>query len=330
MNVSGQLVSVIMPVYNGSAFIAEAIESVLVQTHKNLELIIVNDGSVDSTEIIIHKFDDERIKYYYTKNTGQATASNFGIEKATGEYIKFFDADDVMNETHIEHQLLATNGDQNNIASCDWGRFYHADPEHATFTEDIVREALPPIEWLKKTLSKPADMMAAWLWLIPRQVINNAGGWNTSLSLNNDFEFSVRLLLHSTKVVHATNAKMYYRSGVTGSLSKKISEDAFYDAFLSTDLGCRHLLQADNSAEMKKICADRYQIWVHRIYPKHPDLLKKFEQQIEMLGGSNLPLASGRLLKILEALVGWKIAKRTKYWVYQILNKKDDLSCLPT
>ena len=319
-----------MPVYNAAAYLAEAIDSVLNQTHQEIELIIINDGSTDESEDIIKNYNDLRIKYYYQKNKGQAIASNFGIEKASGDYIKFFDADDVLNIDHLHQQLIAINENATTIVSCDWGRFYKDYPNKSLFNEDIVRQELSPINWLKETLNKPADMMAAWLWLIPKQVLQKAGGWNTTLTLNNDFEFSIRLLLNADKVVHAGKAKLYYRSGVQGTLSKKISEQAFYQAFLSTHLGCNLLLKADNSAAMKRICANRYQVWVHRIYPKHPALINKFQQQVNELGGSDLPLEGGKLLFVINYFFGWKTAKKTKYFIYRFINKQDDLSCLPT
>ena len=319
-----------MPVYNAALFLKEAIHSVLSQTHNNLELIVINDGSTDSSEDIILSFKDCRIRYFFQENSGQAAASNFGIEKASGIFIKFFDADDIMNPAHLAMQLKSLDESDTAIASCNWGRFYDRNPESALFNEDIITQQLSPIDWLKTALQKSNDMMAAWLWLIPKRIIDQVGGWNTALTLNNDFEFSVRLLLAAEEIVYAPGAKLYYRSGESGSLSKNISEKAFEQAFLSTHLGCTHLLTADRSEEMKSICANRYQVWIHRIYPKHPALLKQFEQQVQLLGGSNLPLAGGRLLRILEVIFGWKLAKRTKYLLYRLLNRKDDLACLPT
>ncbi len=84
-----------MPVYNGAAFIAEAIESVLAQTYPNWELIIIDDGSIDSTPQVIARYQDQRIIKLAQANAGEASARNAGLAHARGVYIAFLDADDL-------------------------------------------------------------------------------------------------------------------------------------------------------------------------------------------------------------------------------------------
>lgn len=88
-------VSVITPVYNGEAYIAAAIESLLSQSFADWELIVVDDGSSDSTPRILQYFTDDRIKVIRQKNSGEASARNTGLDNARGEYIAFLDADDL-------------------------------------------------------------------------------------------------------------------------------------------------------------------------------------------------------------------------------------------
>jgi glycosyltransferase involved in cell wall biosynthesis len=88
------LVSVIMPAYNAERFIAEAIESVLAQTYPHWELIIVDDGSTDTTPDIVVRFNDPRIKVIRQANKGEGGARNTGLDVAQGEFIGFLDADD--------------------------------------------------------------------------------------------------------------------------------------------------------------------------------------------------------------------------------------------
>lgn len=88
-------VSVITPVYNGELYIESAIVSLLAQTFQDWELIVVDDGSTDSTPIILERFIDKRIKIFRQENSGEAHARNVGLENAAGEYIAFLDADDL-------------------------------------------------------------------------------------------------------------------------------------------------------------------------------------------------------------------------------------------
>ncbi len=104
---SKPLVSVVMPVYNGEKFVAEAIESILNQTYTDWELIIVNDGSTDNTESVIKKFtQDKRIRYYkHNKNLGQSYAYNKGFFLAKGKYIAIQDSDDISLPHRLEREV---------------------------------------------------------------------------------------------------------------------------------------------------------------------------------------------------------------------------------
>lgn len=101
------LVSVVMPVYNGSNYIREAVDSVLAQTYKNIEVIIVNDGSVDNSEEIIKSYKDTRIRYFKKENGGVATALNLAIKNMKGEYFSWLSHDDVYYPDKIEKQIEA-------------------------------------------------------------------------------------------------------------------------------------------------------------------------------------------------------------------------------
>ena len=94
------LVSVIIPVYNGEDFIREAIENILSQKYPALEIIIINDGSTDSTEAIINKLPAD-IRYFTQDNSGPSAARNKGIRDASGEFITFLDADDLWPENNL-------------------------------------------------------------------------------------------------------------------------------------------------------------------------------------------------------------------------------------
>jgi teichuronic acid biosynthesis glycosyltransferase TuaG len=103
------LVSVIMPAYNAEKHIEESIQSVINQTFKTWELIIVDDGSTDKTSNIIKKQTelDERIFYYYQENSKQGRARNYGISKSKGKYIAFLDADDIWFANKLDQQLIS-------------------------------------------------------------------------------------------------------------------------------------------------------------------------------------------------------------------------------
>jgi glycosyltransferase involved in cell wall biosynthesis len=99
------MISVILPVYNGAAYLKEAIESILNQTYTNFELIIINDGSIDTSEKIIKFFCDSRIIYLYQENQGLAATLNNGIKIAKGKYIARQDQDDISLPDRFKRQI---------------------------------------------------------------------------------------------------------------------------------------------------------------------------------------------------------------------------------
>jgi len=112
------LVSVIMPVFNSESFLAEAIESVLVQTHSNFELIIVYDESTDKSLEIIKGYcsSDNRILYFRGDGEGLSAALNIGLQKSEGKFIARMDSDDICDPTRLENQVYLL--EQENIDIC--------------------------------------------------------------------------------------------------------------------------------------------------------------------------------------------------------------------
>jgi glycosyltransferase involved in cell wall biosynthesis len=110
--VSSPLVSVILPVYNSEKYLEKCIQSVLNQSYKNIELVIINDGSTDESESICNKFSelDSRVRYFFQENRGPSVARNKGIALAEGEYIQFIDSDDYLEEHTIEVLTKNSNG----------------------------------------------------------------------------------------------------------------------------------------------------------------------------------------------------------------------------
>lgn len=98
--------SIIIPTYNRADFIGKTIISLLSQTYTNFELIVVDDGSTDSTDTIIAQIEDPRIQYVKKENGERAAARNFGAAMAKGDYVNFFDSDDIALPNHLEEAAI--------------------------------------------------------------------------------------------------------------------------------------------------------------------------------------------------------------------------------
>jgi len=98
------LVSCIVPVFNGESYLSDALDSIFAQSYRNTEVIVVDDGSTDSTPEVVRRFSG-RVIAVRQDNAGPAAARNFGIQTARGEFVAFLDADDLWDEHKLEHQL---------------------------------------------------------------------------------------------------------------------------------------------------------------------------------------------------------------------------------
>lgn len=113
------MISVIIPVYNREKTIKRAVESVLEQTYKNIEIIIVDDHSTDNSINIIHKLNDKRIKIFrLNENKGACYARNYGVKQAHGQYIAFQDSDDFWFPEKLEEQIKCLQEQKKDLVFC--------------------------------------------------------------------------------------------------------------------------------------------------------------------------------------------------------------------
>ncbi|MDD3150026.1 MAG: glycosyltransferase [Candidatus Gastranaerophilales bacterium] len=108
-----KLVSIIVTTYNRAEYLEECISSIINQTYKNIEILIIDDGSTDNTSDVVKKYFDSRIKYIYQENSGQNSAKNKGLLASNGQYITILDSDDMILPDKIEKQveILESNED---------------------------------------------------------------------------------------------------------------------------------------------------------------------------------------------------------------------------
>ena len=115
-------VSIVVPVYNVEKYLNRCLNSLVNQDYKNIEIIIVNDGSPDNSQMIIDKYKKEYsnvIKAFKKKNEGLSEARNFGLKKATGDYIAFIDSDDYVETNMISEMIKCASKNNSDIVVCD-------------------------------------------------------------------------------------------------------------------------------------------------------------------------------------------------------------------
>jgi glycosyltransferase involved in cell wall biosynthesis len=305
------LVSVVIPSYNSARWLEATIASVRAQTWPRYEVILVDDGSTDGSVDLAERISGADMRVVRQANAGQCAALNRGMREAQGDFIQYLDADDLIAPDKIAIQMARLRDmPSTRIASCSWARFEN-DAMAAVFTPEEVWRDLPPVDWLVASWSG-GGMMHGAAWLIPRGIVSAAGPWNEALTLINDLDYFTRLLLASDGIAFCRDARTFYRSNVSGSLSRQVSRAAWVSAFEATRLSSDALLARENSPRVRKACALNYQRLVHSAYPFVPDLVSQGERRIAELGGCDLVPGGGVVFQRLTRIVGWKLARRAQ------------------
>lgn len=117
-------ISIIVPIYNAEKYIKKCLDSLVNQTKKEIEFILINDGSTDNTDSIIKTYDDKRIRYYKNKNQGIGKTRNFGLSKASSKYIMFCDSDDYYEPNMCELMYKKAEKEKLDLVICDFYREY--------------------------------------------------------------------------------------------------------------------------------------------------------------------------------------------------------------
>ncbi len=313
--ISDPFVSIIISAYNAEKHIALTIESVLVQEWKELEIIVVNDGSTDETLTILQGYGDQ-IKVISQENKGQDAALNEGFRQSKGAYIKFMDSDDLINPEMIKKQVEVLNGSNEHVAYSEWARFYNNQPELADFTKLDYWRDMEPLDFLT---SRPEGvMLQCGIMLVPRILIERAGLWDERLILFNDTEFFNRVLLQSKGVRFSEDAKLYYRSAQSGSISAQVSRRFFESTFLATNLVAAQLLASEDSYRIRNLISNTFLNQYFRMYPKFPDLVQAHEERIQFYGSGTVKPEGGKVFKKIKLIAGWKMASRIQVLFYQL------------
>ena len=310
------LVSILIPCYNSEQWLAGTIESALAQTWKNIEIIIVDDGSTDNSLAVAKRFNSPVVKVISQENQGQSAAENRAFAESQGDFIEYLDADDLLAPDKIERQIkLLGDSDSPFVTSCEWSRFYKS-PQEAMFISQPLWKDFDPVDWLVCAW-EGHYMMHGATWLIPRKIAEKAGGWDERLSLINDFDYFSRILLASEGVKFCQGAKTYYRSGNAGSLSGSQSTKARQSEFLALSLGTNNLLARENSPRTRHACATVFQRFIYGVYPDVPELSQQAAAKVKDLGGSNLQPTGGPIFKLFSRFLGWEKAKQLQRVIYQ-------------
>lgn len=202
------LISVIVPIYNVEKYLARCFDSIVNQTYKNLEIILVDDGSPDRCPQMCDDYaeKDSRIKVVHKKNGGLSDARNAGMAVSTGEYISFIDSDDYVSDDFFECLLDVMNKENSDIAECSVVKFYEGN-HFDEFNDDLLEKTYDAQDAMSALIAENPFHQHVWNKLYKTELVKDIP---YAVDKLNEDEFWTYQVFGRANKVSKLNKTMYY------------------------------------------------------------------------------------------------------------------------
>ena len=297
-----KLVSVIIPAYNAAKTIVQTLDSVFAQTHKNLEIILIDDGSTDNSLEVLIPYQ-KKIKILSTENKGVSSARNLGFANAKGEYIQYLDADDLLMPEKIKTQIRVLINNNADVAYGDWEKFI-VEKKQIIVKEKIERQIQGDVEIALFTdfWCPPAAI------LYSRRVCERLL-WNENLPVIQDARYFLDAAIMKFKFVYTPGIGARYRVAQAKSLSQNSDFNFVKDLYANTCQVC-NIWSADFLTQPVKKAAivNSLRHCINRLSVMDKQLAKQATKLLLTLEPDYLPPEKGAL-RSLSKMFGYKNAE---------------------
>jgi glycosyltransferase involved in cell wall biosynthesis len=303
------LVSVVTPCFNGADFIAETLQAVRGQIFPRVEHIVVDDGSTDDSVAVIERFEPAVRLIRTGGNRGAAAARNTGAAAASGTYLMFLDADDIIAPGTVAALVQAIQDRPLAIGVCPWDRLVLRDREWVTMPAPVP---FPP----------PADALAGWLegiWVPPCAVLwrkdafDLTGGWTEDFNPNDDGDLMMRALLRGASLVVADGGRSCYRMHDATRLS--LSTSSFMDGRLEAQVAAFNRLENEMTERgvletySRSLGTAYRKLALRAFHHDHREVGRACSERAERLGGRR-DVSRTALGRLLERILGVELKER--------------------
>ncbi len=220
------MISVVIPLYNKEAFIAETLESVLSQTYSNFEVIVVDDGSTDRSVPVVESFSDHRINLFKKRNEGVSVARNYGVDQAKYAWIAFLDADDWWAPTFLEEAVKGIDQFPEELIFATGRSRVFKDQVERYAHEMLPEEGTTSKMSYFEVISNHLPLVNSSNVLLRKALFLETGGFRPGMRQHEDHDLWIRLAANN-EVVFINKELSYYRKNIKGSASAQpfASED---------------------------------------------------------------------------------------------------------
>ena len=282
MKVIDNGISIIVPVYNVEKYLKRCVESIINQTYKNLEIILIDDGSTDNSGKICDEYAlmDNRVKVLHIKNGGVSNARNLGIENATGEYIAFVDSDDYLEKEMYAKMLNKAQKEDADLVFCKYRRF-DEQGKYINVNDEEGLIQLADRKDIKCFFVKEADNIVwgtIWRSLYKKCILQNLR-FDLDIYLNEDFIFILRAIMSARRIFFLNEYLYNYYFPITWS--KKYIFKPGYE--LNNKLMAVKLIDILNENGLLEIAHAQYYKYYMASVAVIVKYKKKYKQEIKKL-----------------------------------------------
>lgn len=280
--------SVIIPLYNKAPYIAKAIESVLGQTYRDFEVIVIDDGSTDQSLEVAKTFENKSITIISQPNSGVSTARNNGVKLAKHPYICFLDADDWWHPTFLEEmKQLITDFPDAGIYGSGYYIVKNGQERIAPIgvPQGFERGIIDYCEVYAKTLCMPIWTGAV---IVPKNIFDEEGGFKSQLKLGEDFDLWIRIVLKH-KAILVNKPLAYYNQDVDVN-NRGVAVHKIYSPVNHFIFNLDYLYDSEKNNHRLKILLDKLRVYILLKYRMQRAFPKEYSAEIKKVDFSVQPL----------------------------------------
>lgn len=310
-------ISVIIPIYNAEKYLSRCIDSILCQSFRDFEILLIDDGSQDESDKICDEYArrDKRIEVFHKENGGVSSARNFGLDKSCGEWITFVDADDELAPVFLSNMVSCAHGKAVLIIS---NCVVNVENERHCSHVVINNEVISGDELLDRLLKGENIRNEVWAKLFKRSYIDKVR-FNTNLKIGEDLLFLLSCCKNHLKeeICFSSHSDYLYYQYESSVMGKKVNRSGEYENLISSTLS---LMNESGRNEAKArfvinqvwVILDRYNFKKFKMPKKYDHLIAEYLPNAGLMGDRKVVLSIYLKNKLLGFL---------SYIIYKIKNK---------
>ncbi len=280
--------SIIVPVYNVEKYIDKCLSSIEKQTFRNFEVIIINDGSTDNSQIIVDKYvktNIDNFKSFIKENGGLSDARNYGIERATGEYLIFVDSDDYIDENFLE-EINSKIENEKDLELIRIPKVTINEKNKVLEKENLSEKVLTGQEAFCELRKKKICIETAWSYCVKKSFWKENDFKFPKSRVHEDFGTMINVILRAKKVgfINTTYYKYLIReNSIMTNTSKEKEVKKVYDKLYHYDIICKELNNIGNiSDKTKDYCLEYISTAMFESYRKlDKNERKKYKEELK-------------------------------------------------